>query len=557
MLNSFTGESRMTLRILILAFTALHGYTTMVHASQEQSPCTPIKNFGWDLYTTLVNPTLPFFSSPDAKNIVIAPSSQQSYALTPITAKTNHSIPAAQQVLTKGISLTYANNAHCFQPQGQALFGNSSIAGSFNSMVEAIRSTGSYATKTKGSNSKFVPIFRKLQYQILNNLYSYLTALYTNFILTIAPVDTQNPSSFDLYRSYAKLDETEDLTNKSLIVCHLINLIQGQMFSICSSTNPVLPTSLTVRTGSILLENDQTIDPLFLLINVKRPFFDGDDTNSDVHRLLYNIQQRYMQTLGNVLNFFRSYTDVVRTNPNQFLTFARSIRDTLNKNPFNLQAQSLKKRYSTNVTTKHQELKKLRATANPINPPLLYFDAEMIRSLQVLPTLATALKSSAPVGWPDQIEKLALRQTRAKDGSGNNLAFNVATIQDNRLFIQIASPRGVPYMQELIKEPAWLNSKDGIISMIQACLGDFSQLIGRGILEPELEYMIATSLNMNINPQVRNGTQRTLNAIYTAQADYAKDQCTMQTTCCKAAQNDTQYQNTCSYLKQTCGKKQS
>lgn len=547
----------MKLPIITCALTTFLCTGAMPAARQEQSPCTPIKDFGWDLYTTIIDPNRPFFTTTNDKPPrIILPQSEKT-VLNRITAQTSHILPAAQQVLTKGISLAYANNAHCSQPKGNALFPGSNLASLFDSMVEAIQSTGSYATKTKGINSKFVSIFRKLQYQVLNNLYRYLTALYTNFILTIAPLPgtLQNPSSFDLYRSYAQLDVTEDLTNKSLIVCHLLNLIQGQMFSICSSINPVLPTSLMIRTGSILHENDQSIDPLFLLINLKRPFFNGDNGNSDLHILLQNIQQRYSQTLGNVLRFFNSYTDIIRTNPNQFLTFAQTIRNKLNDNPFNLKAQDLKKRYSTNVTAKQQALKKLRTDTNSINPPLLYFDAEMVRSLQVLPTLASTLKPSSPVSWPDQIEKLAIRHAPAQDGAGNTLPFDAATIQDNRLFIQLASPRGVPYMQELIKEPVWLSTKDGVTRMIRACLGDFSQLVGLGILEPELESMITKALNLNPSASVSNGTNSILSILYSAQNDYANHQCAMQATCCAAAQTDQQYQTTCTYLNQTCGKK--
>lgn len=529
-------------------------YSNTLESEQTQTPCATVQDFGWDLYSTLINPHRPFFekSSEDPTKFTLPPAGNITYSMRPITAKTNHLIPAAPQVLTKGMSIAYANSTQCFQPLGNALFGSEPLAQEFNSMVAAIRSTGSYTSKTGQSHSKFVSIFRKLQYQILNDLYIYLTALYMNFILTIPKTETKTPSSVDIYKAYADLDQKSDLTNKSLIVSHLINLIQGQMFSVCQSINPLIPTTLTIRTGSILHQNDHSIDPMFLIVDLTRPFYEGDDPNSSLHSLLVNIQKSYIRTLHNVLQFFQDYGNYITVAPNKFLTFAVKIKEAISNDFFNKNVAAIRKQYLKNPNAKYTELRKIRATHNPINPPLLYFDEEMIRSLQILPTLASNLRptnrsqkgtlqptESLPIGWPSQIYTLALSNTSAIDNNGAALPFKAATLENNsaQLFIQLLSPRGSPYMQELIKQPTWLDTKDGVIKMMRACLGDFNQLIGLNILDPELEFIVAKAMNKTMTDRVQKGTTQKLNEIYNAQKAYEQDQCKNMDQCCKAATN--------------------
>ena len=63
-----------------------------------------------------------------------------------------------------------------------------------------------------------------------------------------------------------------------------------------------------------------------------------------------------------------------------------------------------------------------------------------------------------------------------------------------RLFVNIPTMQYL-YIQELLPQPAWLNSMEGVMKMVQACLGDFSKLldplfINEGILDPCLQCII-------------------------------------------------------------------
>lgn len=542
---------KLEVKNIIIISSLLIVANTLFAIKDQQCPYVPVQNLGWDLYTTLINQDVPFFTSPTDSRVPINTASKPEAALNPLSAHNKNALPTGQQFLTKGISLIYANNTQCFQPQGQALFGANNLASIFNSMVEAIRSTGRLGPASSNS-SKFVSIFLKLQYQILNDLYIYLTGLYTNFILTIASI--KETDKFKIYGSYSELDITHDLTNKSLIVCHLLNLIQGQMYNLCSSKLPLIPTSLTIRTGSVLLDNDQSIDPLFLLLDLRRPFFKGDDPNSELHKLLINIQNNYMRTLEKALNFFKEYTNYIEKAPNTFMGFAATIKDVLNRDLFNQESKRLKKQYANDPVKKHAELSNVRKRNNPINPPLLYFDTEMIRALQILPSLAKAVNpNSQLVDWPEQIKNLELRKEDATDGAGNPLPFKAATMHDDKLYLQFASPRGVPYMQELIKQPQWLNSPEGVFKIIRACLGDFGQLIGLNIVDPACEFIIAAALRQpqKISKDVSDKKDRKLQVIYSAQDNYEKN-CDLKALCCNAAQTDKSYKDRCDYLTKTC-----
>lgn len=63
-----------------------------------------------------------------------------------------------------------------------------------------------------------------------------------------------------------------------------------------------------------------------------------------------------------------------------------------------------------------------------------------------------------------------------------------------RLFVNIPTKDYI-YEQELLPQPDWLNSQEGIIKMLQACLGDFSRLLdpafeNEEILDPCIQCII-------------------------------------------------------------------
>ena len=68
------------------------------------------------------------------------------------------------------------------------------------------------------------------------------------------------------------------------------------------------------------------------------------------------------------------------------------------------------------------------------------------------------------------------------------------------------------FEEELLKQPDWLNSSQGIISMTQACCGDFSKLINLNILDPFTQAIIEKTINGSVSAQ----TAQTVKDLYAA-----------------------------------------
>ncbi len=480
------------------------------------------------------------------------------------------------------ISLTLKGHAYVNHPSGSELFpSNGGLAGALDGVISAIKNAGHAvrtittvdktstqpgATKTLSAEvSHFVPLFRKLQFMILNDLYVYLTAVYSAFSMTHVNI-----------LDAGKAEATTAFNKKSLIVDHLLNVIQSQMFFICSHHQPLIPRHLGLKTGSLMLKHDATVDPLFLLKDLDSPFFPGDlatPDQKDAHAQAKMVQSTYLSTLKTIFNFFTTYTNYL-TQPdpsskfpgsNAFFSLAKQVAHVIDSHAFNVEAKKIaagkgdvgkfvtnsSQAISTqfgltfanansmlpNTSSKINKLRALRAKTPAINPPLFSYNAESLRAFKVIPQAARELPANVQsVDWPSTLVAAATSSVKATTAPpestplGYQVAYftdasgNITTSQASaaHLFINLPTANG-PYAQEVKRQPDWLNSSQGVISILRACLGDYSQLVGKGILQPCTEAIVCKTLGLSC-PQIVGITLVTcaqqLNAVNQTQQQY-------------------------------------
>ncbi len=465
---------------------------------------------------------------------------------------------AAQLAGQRGqVSLTLKANAHVRHPSGSQLFPqNSDLASSFDSLLTTLQNTGA-TTQTlpaQGTTpaqtaqlSMFVPLFRKLQFMILNDLYLYLTSIYSTFSMT----------HYESAQQAAINEPITALNKKSLIVDHLLNVVQAQMFFICSHHQPLVPQHLSLKTGALMLQHDKTVDPLFLLRDFTQPLIPGDLATSaqqQAHTELQTLQTTYFNAIKAVVNFFTTFTTyLTKPDPtakipgsNAFIPLAKHINQIIESDPYTQgikkilamkgDAMALNKFISpTNATSmssasshlaslgvnlqnassalpnsakKISALRNLKSTVKPINPPFFSYNNETLRALKVIPQTAHALpKGVKAVEWPSTLITAAQKGTMAMTAAGDPLHYQVAYFQTAtganttdkskaaKLFINLPTPNG-PFAQEIKKQPKWLNSPSGITAILRGCLGDYSQLVGKGILESCTETILCKALGI-------------------------------------------------------------
>lgn len=466
---------------------------------------------------------------------------------------------AAQLAGQRGqVSLTLKANAHVRHPSGSQLFPqNSDLSGAFDNLLTTLQSAGS-TTQTAPAQGKtpaqtaqlsvFVPLFRKLQFMILNDLYIYLTSIYSTFSMT----------HYASAQEAAINEPITALNKKSLMVDHLLNVVQDQMYFICSHHQPLVPQHLGLKTGALMLQHDKTVDPLFLLKDFTQPLIPGDLATSaqqQAHTELQTLQSTYLNAIKTAITFFKTYTSYL-TKPdtttkipgsNAFIPLAQHINQIIQADPY---TQGIKKIIAmkndsmalnkfispTNATSmsgasshlaslgvnlqnassalpnsakKISALRNLKSTVKPINPPFFSYNKETLRALKVIPQTASALpKGVKAVQWPSTLVTAAQKGTMAMTASGDPLHYQVAYFQTAtgtrttnktqaaKLFINLPTPNG-PFAQEIKKQPTWLNSPAGIIEILSGCLGDYSQLVGKGILESCTEAILCKALGIS------------------------------------------------------------
>ena len=343
-------------------------------------------------------------------------------------------------------------------PKGSVLFpNNSDIATKFDVIIGAIQ-----------NNPDLIEFIRKIHITALNELYLYLMGIYTNLNLT-NPGAPQDPTVTTANLSDYLTSEAMYATNKKkLIMNHFINLIQAQFGASIISYVPTTPPDMAVTLGKIFVHNDCGIDLTPFVTPQKDPKIIASQTV-------------FLKALKQYIDFFTTYTRYLlqadSNGVNEFYTIASAIAEN---------------------------------TA-AMNPSMFFYDIESLRAIQFIPFVAgTIPASSQSIPWAPVVVNAAVKNSVV---NGHPVAFftdaaNKKTPDKNKaahLFLLTDIGNAITFEQELLAQPVWLNIQAGVVRVLRSCLGDFSALVGMGILDGKTENIIqyavkGTSASTNPEP---------------------------------------------------------
>ena len=346
-------------------------------------------------------------------------------------------------------------------PDGSLLFpNNSDVAAKFNSMIQTIK-----------KNPSVIEFFRKIHIKSLNSLYNYFMKIYTNFNLTNpgCTQDTENPI-VDM-AAYLNHEAMYATSKKKLIMNHFLNIIQAQFSQSIMSYSSSITPDVASALGKIFIANDYSVD----LKTFTTP-------QTDIKIIAY--QKICMDFLQQYVAFFQAYTNSLavfdESGINQYYKMAQFIDDFLTPPA------------DSKTVDKNFALKKM-------NPVMFFYDAESMRSIQFIPFVASTIpKNSQLIPWAPVIVDAAIKN---KLSNGNPIAYfkdasgktTKNEPQATSLYLLVTVGKSL-FEEELLVQPGWLNSQDGCIRILRACLGDFSALVGMGILDSETEMVIQKTL---------------------------------------------------------------
>jgi len=443
--------NRFSIKLLVVIFAIIMNYQAII-ASKEKTPSVP----NTSKKQAKATPS-------QTKNQTASPSSVKPASMAIITRETKNDLPAnllaeAQEKKMSILKPTAEQLPILYQkyPDGSLLFPkNPEIASQFNTMINAIK-----------KNSDLIEFFRKIHITSLNQLYSYLMKIYTNFNL-INPGFVQSSETPTADEGAYLFDEATYATNKKkLIMNHFINIIQAQFGASIVSYSPATPPDMAVTLGKMFVHNDYGID--------LTPF-----ATQQTDGKIVATQQPFIDFLQQYIKFFQTYTNCLSqadpiTGVNQYFIIAQSIKKMLEPNQIPTQTLSM-------------------------NPNMFFYDVESMRSIQFIPFIAGTIPKNSPlIPWASIVVNAAVKNSST---NGHAVAFftdamDKKTATQNRaqhLYMLVETGPSL-FQQELLAQPAWLNTQDGCIRILRACLGDFSALVGMGILDNETEFIIQKAL---------------------------------------------------------------
>ena len=334
-------------------------------------------------------------------------------------------------------------------PAGATLFpANSDLASKFDIMINAIK-----------NDPTVIEFFRKIQINVLNQIYNYFVKIYLNFNLTNPGCNQTTTEPTAEIGAFLNDEATYATTKKKLIMNHFINLIQAQFGASIISYVPTTPPDMAVAFGTMFIANDQGLDLKAFVQPQTDPKIITDQTS-------------HLQFLQKYIDFYKTYTSYLAqtdaTGVNQYYTIANTITQL--------------------------------PTLSLMKPGMFFYDLESMRSIMFIPFVASTLpQNSQLIPWAPSIVNAATKNLSQnghaiayfKDASGNKTA---NPQQAHSLFLLTETGTSL-FEEELLVQPAWMNNKDGCVRILQGCLGNFVALVGTGIIDATLEKIIQKATN--------------------------------------------------------------
>ena len=348
-------------------------------------------------------------------------------------------------------------------PDGSIFFPNNpDLASKFNAMITAIK-----------NNPNVIEFFRKLHINTLNQIYEHLMKIYLNFNLTNPGCNQSTAEPTADVVAYLADEETYATNKKKLLINHFVNLIQAQFGASIVSYVTTTPPEMAVSFGKMFITNDQGID----LKSFTQPQTDPK---------IIAEQVEYIQFLQKYIDFYQAYTRYLAQSDamgiNQYYVIAKTIAS-------------------------------LPATST-LKPLMFFYDVESMRSIQFIPFVANTIpKKSLLIPWAPSIVNAAAKNLSQnghalayfKDASGKKTQNQQ---EAKSLFLLIETGSSL-FVEELLAQPTWLNTKDGSIRVLSGCLGDISALVGMGIIDETLEKIIQKATNPTENKSAALTTAKT------------------------------------------------
>lgn len=423
----------------------------------------------------------------------------------PVTASTKYNTPLGSRMAANRLKTSYTRTQiHQHHPNISAALDGSlmSLLQDFFNSVQTVVEDDYKKRFAQGKDEYFISYFNRIQLIVQHELYQYLMAIYTTFNMT-------HVSNLD---EYLANEARQALNKKTLIINHLINIIETQANKAITSRFPNMPQHLATRMGPMMMQQDYGADLNLMMEGEELKLFEDLDTQ----KYYKDRRELYLTIFGKYLKFFKSYTDTLYKDDEQygvlFARYAAKIANILND-----QQPAINKNGSTK-----QKIEALRAIKT-VNPPLFFYNQEVMRGLRIIPVIARDLPKNAQlIKWPAKLVEDATKSAAITDRNGNIISslpsalFLTAqgTITTNQasakqLFVNIPTAENM-YTQEVKAQPDWLNNVEGVMLMLRACLGDYTalfspQLKKEQILDPCLSCII---LNAALKVNLFTGSER-------------------------------------------------
>lgn len=392
-------------------------------------------------------------------------------------AQTKNNMPVAckQGASQSWVSFIKTASPTINHPKGQALFADDAQLGTL--LTQFLTNLEADAT-----SRYFTVYLTKIHFIVLHEIYLYLTKIYTTF----------NMTHIDQLNDYLTLDAQQALNKKTLIINHLINIVESQLNGAMIARFPTLPPHLATYAGGVLMKHDYGAEISVMLKQAEQSLLSDPEVQQMVSPNIAQLRDSYLSLFGDYLRFFNRYTETLNHNDTSqgykgvtiFAQHAQRIAQ--------LMAQVTP---TVNPAFNTQEKINWLRSINTLNPPLFFYNADTMRGLKIIPALAQSLPSNVvSVPWPQQIVAAANSGQYIKPKFGPETTTKLAYFESNRLYVNIPTMQYM-YTQELLPQPAWLNSTKGVMLMLQACLGDFSRILDplfaqEDILDPCIECIV-------------------------------------------------------------------
>ncbi len=149
-----------------------------------------------------------------------------------VTQKNQYDMPAASQALNKSFSSNFTGDLNLQLPE--LSFNNPAITKAYNDFVLALQ-----------ENPNFLSMFKKIHITTLHQLYQYLIGIYA----------TLNLMNINDLKTYIILEKQLGLNKKTLILSHLVEIIQKQLTQTIQGIMPGMPDQVAIRAGISALKN--------------------------------------------------------------------------------------------------------------------------------------------------------------------------------------------------------------------------------------------------------------------------------------------------------------